>query len=79
MFLENVYHVLQELLELSVPVNASAHQMEQHYVYTQRVNVSAHLIGMEILVKCIALLGMSTIHVIPRPWIRMFVFVQVIK
>ena len=60
-------------------INANAQLMEQLYVYTQRVNVSVHLIGMEILVKCTALLGMSTIHVIPRPWIQMFVFVQVIK
>jgi len=51
MFLENVYHVLQEHLELNVPINANAHQMEQLYVYIQRVNVSAHLTGMEILVK----------------------------
>jgi len=48
MFLENVYH---EHLELNVPINANAHQMEQLYVYIQLVNVSAHLTGMEILAK----------------------------
>lgn len=79
MFLENVYHVLQELLELSVPINANAQQMEQLYVYIQQVNVSARLTGTEILAIYIVLLGMSTILVIPRPWIRMSVFVPAIK
>ena len=53
--------------------------MEQHYVYIQLVNVSALLTGMEILVKCIALLGMSKINVIPRQSIQMSAFAQVIK
>ena len=79
MFLENVYPALLELLAHSAEISVNVQIMEQLYAFIPRDNVSAHQIGMEILVKNIALLVMLMICATPNLWIQMFAFVPVIK